>query len=116
MSERLKTIRMSSLGTRRSKRLNSIPAFKWFLAGSIFSNYARVSDLVDADLRLIDKYRSARKEELSAKSMHNEGQLLKQFFGRCAEPQLIESNPLAARKFRPPKYEPREGPTLDQME
>jgi integrase len=47
--------------------------------------------------------------------MHNEGQLLKQFLGWCSERQLIAQNPLAARKFKPPKCEPREDPTLQQI-
>lgn len=47
--------------------------------------------------------------------MHSEGQLLKKFLAWCAERGLIEVNPLATRRFRPPKYEPREGPTLEQV-
>jgi integrase len=52
---------------------------------------------------------------LKPKSMSNDGQLLKQFLAWCTDRQLIEHNPLASQKFRPPKAEPREGPNLMQI-
>jgi site-specific recombinase XerD len=83
-----------------------------------FADFAKtngVERLVDVDLRLIDLYRTSRSATLSAKSMHNEGQLLKQFLAWCAERELVPKNPLASRRFRPPKAVPREGPSLDQI-
>jgi integrase len=83
-----------------------------------FAEFAKKNgahQLGDVDLRLIDAYRNERKATLSPKSMHNEAQLLKQFLGWCAERQMIASSPLAARKFRPPKYQPQEGPTLERI-
>lgn len=74
-----------------------------------------IVEMVTVDLRLIDRFRSKRKETLSPKSMHNEGQLIKQFLAWCHERKMIDENPLSARKFRPPKYEPREGPSLQQI-
>jgi integrase len=47
--------------------------------------------------------------------MHNDAQALKQFLSWCADRNLIDVNPLASRKFSPPKYKPREGPTLEQI-
>jgi integrase len=81
-----------------------------------FSNENQVRELADVDMRLVDKYRAFRKDSLSPKSMHNEGQLLKQFLGWCAERQLITHNPLADRKFTPPRPMPRGGPTLEQID
>lgn len=80
-----------------------------------FAAETNIQQLAGVDLRLIDRYRSERGKCLSLKSMHNEGQLLKQFLAWCAERRLIETNPLATRRFRPPKYEPREGPALEQV-
>jgi integrase len=47
--------------------------------------------------------------------MHNEGVILKTFFEWCAERKLIAVNPLGSRRFRRPRYEPRGGPTLEQV-
>jgi integrase len=83
-----------------------------------FSDFARengIQQLIDVDLRLIDGFRAFRKLTLKPKSMSNDGQLLKQFLEWCTERQLIERNPLASRKFRPPKAESREGPNLKQI-
>ena len=74
-----------------------------------------VEDLTDVSLLLIDQFRSKRKKKLSATSMTNDGRLLRQFLAWCAERQLIGENPLAGKKFCPPKHEPREGPALEQI-
>jgi hypothetical protein len=74
-----------------------------------------IRDLADTDLKLIDKYRLFRKPDLSPKSMHHEGALLKQFLSWCVERDFVHANPLAARKFTPPKYAPRGGPGLEQI-
>ena len=74
-----------------------------------------VHHLADVDLRSIDSYRASRKPALSPKSMHNEGQLLKQFFSWCAERLLINRNPLALRRFQRPKYSPKPSPSLCQV-
>jgi integrase len=71
--------------------------------------------LTQVDLLLLDTYRSMRKPQLSDKSMCHEGQLLKQFLGWCCERQLIRHNPLEHSKFSPPKYAPRGGPSLQQI-
>jgi integrase len=83
-----------------------------------FTDFAKengIQLLVDVDLRLVDGFRAFRKPDLKPKSMHNEGQLIKQFLGWCEERGLIGRNPLATRKFRPPKSEPRESPSLKQI-
>ncbi len=80
-----------------------------------FATEMGIQRLVDVDLRLIDRFRAFRKLTLKPKSMSNDGQLLKQFLEWCAERKLIPSNPLASQKFRPPKAEPREGPSLEQI-
>jgi integrase len=82
---------------------------------TVYAQDNQVRGLDDVDLRLIDKYRAFRKKKLRPKSMSNEGQLLKQFLGWCAERELIERNPLAEQKFTPPRPTPRGGPTLEQI-
>lgn len=80
-----------------------------------FANEHHLRDMNDVDMQAIDKYRAFRKESLSPKSMHNEGQLLKQFLKWCADRQLIRKSPLADRKFTPPRMKARGGPTLEQI-
>ena len=80
-----------------------------------FAAESNVLLLSHVDLRLIDSYRASRQAELSPKSMHNEGQLLKQFFGWCEERALIGSNPLSKRKFRPPKCAAKVSPSVQQI-
>lgn len=83
-----------------------------------FTEFAGSNDVVTlerVDMQLVDKYRAFRKPLLSTKSMSNEGQLLKQFLSWCTERQLISQNPLASRKFTPPRAKARGGPTLPQI-
>jgi integrase len=80
-----------------------------------FSKSQGTVSLSRVDLLLVDKYRSARKPDLSDKSMCHEGQLLKQFLACCCERQLIRRNPLEHSKFSPPKYAPRGGPSLQEI-
>lgn len=70
----------------------------------------------DVDLRLIDRYRAAQVDQISPRSMHNEGVILKTFLGWCVDRDLLPHNPLAKQKFRRPKHEPVGGPTLAQID
>lgn len=99
-------------GRRRKTVVKQRGILQRFTAFAI-ENHVR--EVADADLRLVDKYRAFRKDSLSLKSMHNEGQLLKQFLGWCAERNFIAQNPLAGRKFTPPRAKARGGPTLEQI-
>jgi integrase len=99
-------------GLRRKTVVKQRGYLREFVA---FAKKNHVHNVSDSDLRLIDKYRAFRNEDHSPKSMSNEGQLLKQFFGWCAERQLIAQNPLANQKFTPPRPKPRGGPTIGQI-
>jgi hypothetical protein len=83
--------------------------FKTFIA---FANSKGVHEMRDVDLRLVDRFREYRRVKIGDRSMHNDGVMLKTFFGWCVERQLMATNPLGNRKFRRPRYEPRGGPSL----
>ncbi|HZZ27985.1 MAG TPA: site-specific integrase [Pirellulales bacterium] len=80
-----------------------------------FADMEGITNLVEVDLSFIDRYRDFRDPQIGERSMANEGQMLKTFFGWCAQRQLMPINPLTFRKFPRPKYEPRGGPTLEQL-
>jgi integrase len=102
--------------TTEGRRRKSITKYKGvFMKFVAFAQSQRTFDVVDIDLSLIDRYRAFRHSQISERSMHNEGVILKTFLGWCTERRLIQENPLASRRFRRPKYEPRGGPTLEQI-
>jgi integrase len=80
-----------------------------------FAKSRHVLEIAAVGLLLIDRYRAFRQPQIGERSMHNEGVILKTFLGWCAERRLLAANPLASRRFRRPKYEPRDGPTLAQI-
>jgi integrase len=72
--------------------------------------------VADVTLRLFDSYRASRlAKKLAKKTVHNESVILKSFFGWCAQRKLVSENPLADQTFEKPRYEPRGGPTLEQV-
>ena len=87
--------------------------FKKFVG---FANTQSIEATREMDLSLIDKFRDFRRPQIGDRSMHNDGVMLKTFFGWCVERQLMANNPLGNRKFRRPRYEPRGGPTLAQVD
>jgi integrase len=64
----------------------------------------------------IDEFRSLRRLTHSAKSMHNEGVMLKSFFRYCRQRRLIAESPMAEMVFKKPISAPRGGPGLGQIE
>lgn len=66
-------------------------------------------------LRLFDKYRATRLAIRAKKTVHNESVILKSFLAWCAQRKIITENPLASETFEKPKYAPRGGPTLEQV-
>lgn len=89
-------------------RLKTISKYRGILTR--FSDFAiehKAYYVSQVDLSLIDKYRARRKLSLSPKSMHHEGALLKAFLNWCIPHDHLSENPLAARKFSPPKQKHR---------
>jgi integrase len=98
---------------RRSKTCTKYEGlFKKFVAFAAERVASRISEV---DLILIDAFRASRVNEIGDRSMHNEGVMLKTFLGWAAERRLMARNPLAERRFRRPRYEPRGGPSLEQV-
>ncbi len=99
-------------GTRRKTRVK----YRGILIR--FCDYAEGQSVYfvgSVNMSLFDKYRAHRKPVLSAKSMHHEGATIKSFLSWCADRDLIGENPLAKRKFTPPRLEPRGGPSLSEV-
>lgn len=80
-----------------------------------FATSHKIDDLEKISLDLIDRYRESRKPNLSPKSMHLEGSLLKLFLTWCTERQWIHLNPLADRAFKTPRVKPRVAPSLAEV-
>jgi integrase len=99
---------------RRKKTTNKYEStfreFQQFCMGQ------NVTLITEVTLRLFDKYRAGRfAKKLSKKTVHNEAVIIKSFLGWCAQRKLIAENPLAEQTFEKPRYEPRGGPTLEQV-
>jgi integrase len=80
-----------------------------------FAKAYGAAELSEITMRVIDLYRESQSKTLSRRSMHNEGVMLKTFFGWCGERKYISENPLVGTKFRRPRNEPLGGPTLEQI-
>jgi integrase len=107
---------LAYLRTER-RRNKSITKYRGVLKNFIaYAEAHQYSNVADVDLQLIDRYRAFRHPQISESSLHNEGVILKTFLSWCSERRLIGENPLASRRFRRPRYEPRGGPTLDQVD
>lgn len=59
-----------------------------------------------------DKFRAFRKIDHRAKTMYTEGIVIKQFFRWGKKRKMILENPLEEIKFVKPRLEPKQGPTL----
>ena len=106
---------LSNLKTERRRKRTSIKykgQFKKFIA---FAATQGISGMNKVDLSLIDRYRGARVSEISERTLSNDGRALKTFLGWSAKRHLIPTNPLADTNFSRPKYQPRGGPTLEQI-
>jgi len=80
-----------------------------------FAGSKRVVHLDDVTLVLVDAYRADRKQSLSERSMHNEGQLIKGFLAWCEEREFVAQNPLYKRRFSRPKPKARKAPSLSEF-
>lgn len=75
-----------------------------------------VGQLRKVSITLIDQFRALRKLTHSAKSLHNEGVMLKSFLRWAKQRLLLAVNPMAEMRFRNPPQTPREAPTLEQVD
>jgi integrase len=64
---------------------------------------------------LFDRFRASRKQERHPKTMYCEAIVIKQFLKWAKTRKLLGDNPLADFKLSKPPLEPREGPSLDQL-
>jgi len=103
--------------TTENRRPKTITKYRGFFA--VFRDFAEsqnVFRLSQVTLALVDKYRAFRKPDLSKKSMHNEGVMLKSLLKWAKQRKYIKENPLAEAKFERPRLEPRGGPTQAEVE
>src|SRR5262249_23222213 len=62
-----------------------------------------------------DRFRAARKDDHHPKTMYCEGVVIKQFLKWCKSRNLLVENPLAEFRLARPVLEPKEGPSLGQV-
>lgn len=63
-----------------------------------------------------EKYRSARSEKRSAKTLHVHGTIIKQFCKWCIERELLQKDPLRSIKLSAPYVPPKIAPTKPQVD
>ena len=106
---------LSNLKTDKRRKKTSSKykgQFKKFIA---FAATQGIREMSEVDLSLMDRFRAARVSKVSDRTMNNDGRALKTFFGWSAKRHYIPTNPLADTKFPRPKYQPRGGPNLDEI-
>lgn len=86
--------------------------FDLFVAYLAHHRVIRVGQVTAAHF---DKYRAERKENRHAKTVYCEGVIIKQLFKWARTRKLIVENPLADIKLNKPPLEPKEGPSLEQV-
>jgi integrase len=64
---------------------------------------------------MFDGFRASRKSDHLPKTMYCEGVIIKQFVKWCRSRKLLLENPLAEFKLSKPQLEPKEGPSLAQV-
>lgn len=92
------------------KYRGELDRFVAFLAGR------RVTRLGQVTASHFDAYRAARRATCSRKTVYSEGVLLKQLFKWSRTRKLVGENPLADVKLDKPPLEPKEGPSLAQVD
>lgn len=76
----------------------------------------RITRLSQVTSVLFDKYRAHCKEEgHAARTMWHESIVVKQWFKWCHRRRLVADNPIVDYKLTKPVLEPREGPSLEQL-
>jgi integrase len=75
----------------------------------------RATRLAQFTATLFDRFRAARKRGRHPKTMYTEGVVVKQFVKWCKSRKLVAENPVAEFKLSKPPLEPKEGPSLDQV-
>jgi len=76
----------------------------------------RVTRLGQVTAGHFDRYRAERKETRHRKTIYCEGVIIKQLFKWARGRKLIADNPLADIRLDKPPLEPKEGPSLDQVD
>ncbi|OWK41240.1 tyrosine-type recombinase/integrase [Fimbriiglobus ruber] len=75
----------------------------------------RVTRLGQVTVGHFDRYRAERRDTRHRKTVYNEANILKQLFKWARSRKLIADNPLADVKLDKPPLEPKEGPSLAQV-
>ncbi len=86
--------------------------FKLFLA---YLERHRITQLGQVTAGHFDRYRAMRKETRRPKTIYNESVIIKQLFKWSQSRKLLMENPLLGIKLNKPPTEPKEGPTLSQL-
>jgi integrase len=81
-----------------------------------FLDERRVTRLAQFSVSLFDGFRARRKPNHHPKTMYTEGVVVKQFCKWARSRKLLAENPVADFKLAKPPLEPREGPSLAQVE
>jgi site-specific recombinase XerD len=63
-----------------------------------------------------DRFRAERRDERHRKTLYNGGVIIKQLFKWAKTRKLIADNPLADVRLDKPPLEPKEGPSLAQVD
>jgi integrase len=80
-----------------------------------FLDTHKVTRLAQLTAPTFDRFRAARKDDHHPKTMYCEGVVIKQFLKWCKSRNLLVENPLAEFKLSKPVLEPKEGPSLEQV-
>jgi integrase len=99
-------------GKRRKTIIKYRSTLKLFCS---FCDQRGISSIADVSLRHCDAFRAQRAAGVAAKTLHNDLVMLKTFLDWVAKRKLITENPLAGETFLKPRYRPRGGPTLEQV-
>ena len=75
----------------------------------------RVTRLSQVAAGHFDRYRAERRDSRHRKTVYCEGVIIKQLFKWARARKLIAENPLADVRLEKPPLEPKEGPSLDQV-
>lgn len=85
---------------------------------NVFQKFCATQEITlieNVTLRAFDKYRESRLKIRSLKTVNNESVILKSILDWCVQRKLILENPLKDQVFRTPRYVPKGGPTLEQV-
>lgn len=105
-----------ALKTTEGRRKRSLAKFRSTLKEfQSFCEGHGVQTINKVSLRLFDKYREHRLAIRSKKTVANECVILKSVLGWCADRKLVAENPLKSQVFKVPRYIPRGGPNLEQV-